>query len=227
VGAGAGSQSRATDTHLVLRPHEEDDVVVLEAAVRSWPPVMPRCLRWAFPVWLPADDLDPALLRSEQTKRKRVADQQPAWDIDRFTTAFVNDEPRVIEAILIDANTQGINDLRAKKFLRAAEAAGRIYSHSLGRGRLAYATQPPANVESKVEVPKSRGAQVEELLRESPDMSSAEIAERFGLTKRHVNRLRRALERGTCGGTTPGHEGGTWDMRNANVPPDVPPLSDC
>src|SRR5690606_36028070 len=37
VGAGAGSQSRATDTHLVLRPHEEDGAIVLDAAVRSWP----------------------------------------------------------------------------------------------------------------------------------------------------------------------------------------------
>lgn len=44
VGAGAGSQSRAADTHLILRPHEQDGIVVLDAAVRSWPPVEPRCL---------------------------------------------------------------------------------------------------------------------------------------------------------------------------------------
>jgi hypothetical protein len=53
VGAGEGSQSRATDTHLVLRPHEEPDCVVLDAAVRSWPPIEPRVLRWTFPVWTP------------------------------------------------------------------------------------------------------------------------------------------------------------------------------
>ncbi len=35
VGAGAGSQSRATDTHLILRPHEEKNCAVLDAAVRS------------------------------------------------------------------------------------------------------------------------------------------------------------------------------------------------
>jgi RecA-family ATPase len=51
VGAGAGSQSRATDTHLVLRQHELDDVCVLDAAVRSWPPIEPICLRWTFPVF--------------------------------------------------------------------------------------------------------------------------------------------------------------------------------
>lgn len=45
VGAGAGSQSRATDAHVVLRPHEEDGVAVLDAAVRSWPPIEPMCMR--------------------------------------------------------------------------------------------------------------------------------------------------------------------------------------
>ena len=74
VGAGAGSQSRATDTHLVLRPHEQDGVVVLDAAVRSWPPVMPRCLRWTFPVWTPDDALDPAALRSERPRRRPKAE---------------------------------------------------------------------------------------------------------------------------------------------------------
>ena len=44
-GAGAGSQSRATDTHLVLRHHQEPGCVVVDAAVRSWPPIEPRCLR--------------------------------------------------------------------------------------------------------------------------------------------------------------------------------------
>ena len=51
VGAGAGSQSRATDTHLILRRHREQGAVVLEATVRSWPPLDPVCLRWRHPVW--------------------------------------------------------------------------------------------------------------------------------------------------------------------------------
>ena len=47
VGAGTGGQLRASDTHLVLRQHEEPDAIVLDAGVRSWPPIMPRCLRFA------------------------------------------------------------------------------------------------------------------------------------------------------------------------------------
>lgn len=63
VGSGAGSQSRAADTHIVLRPHEEPDSVVLDAAVRSWAPVEPIGLRWQFPLWIADGNLDPQLLK--------------------------------------------------------------------------------------------------------------------------------------------------------------------
>jgi hypothetical protein len=78
VGAGAGAQSRATDTHLILRPHEQPGVVVLEAAVRSWPPVEPRCLRWNWPVWLAVQDADPTLLRGA----KRLAANKSAASVE-------------------------------------------------------------------------------------------------------------------------------------------------
>lgn len=70
VGAGAGAQSRAADTHMVLREHEETDVFVLEAVVRSFAPVEPLALRWEFPLWVPALDLDPSLLRGRLTKQE-------------------------------------------------------------------------------------------------------------------------------------------------------------
>jgi hypothetical protein len=71
VGAGAGSMSRATDTHLVLRPHEEEGAFVLDVALRSFAPVRPRCLRWEFPLWVPADELDPVQLLRPEDRRKQ------------------------------------------------------------------------------------------------------------------------------------------------------------
>jgi hypothetical protein len=97
VGAGAGSQSRATDTHLVMRPHEESGAVVLDAAVRSWPPIEPMTLRWLFPIWTPAHDLDPALLRSEKPKRAKPSPKgspdPPALSVERFVEVFIGTEP--------------------------------------------------------------------------------------------------------------------------------------
>jgi hypothetical protein len=142
VGAGAGSQSRATDTHLVLRPHEEEDVVVLEAAVRSWPPVQPRCLRWAFPLWSPADDLDPALLRSERPKRARKQepetresdDEVGEWDAERFSAMFITHQPKTREVILSEAHAAGLSERRAERLLRQAEGMALVH-RKVGRNR--------------------------------------------------------------------------------------------
>ena len=77
VGAGAGAQSRAADCHLVLREHDDEGTVVLDAAVRSFPPVEPLALRWAFPLWQPTD-ADPSLLRGRQGGPGTVRKQRDA-----------------------------------------------------------------------------------------------------------------------------------------------------
>lgn len=79
VGAGAGSQARAADSHLILRKHAEDGAYVLEAAVRSFKPTKPVVLKWEFPVWKMAKDLDPVHLETRNTKvRKRMDDEGKA-----------------------------------------------------------------------------------------------------------------------------------------------------
>ncbi len=148
VGAGAGSQSRATDTHLILRPHEEEDVVVLDAAVRSWPPATPRCLRWTFPVWTPADDLDPALLRIEKPKRReRVApaDEKPEidWSTERFVEACIAEDPKTKVAILDCTKELGLSKRRAELFLQDALFRGLIHRWQEGRYEpVVYSTRP-------------------------------------------------------------------------------------
>lgn len=73
VGAGAGAQSRAADTHVILREHEEDGTVVLDGAVRSFPPLEPLALRWEFPLWQKVDGVDTSKLkgRSENAQQKK------------------------------------------------------------------------------------------------------------------------------------------------------------
>lgn len=101
VGSGAGSQSRAVDSHLVLRPHEEPGHIVLDAAVRSWPPVDPITLEWRFPLWLPCE-LDPdklkgRLAKNEERQNNRdrdgmriIVDIMRKWDRDADGPATAN-----------------------------------------------------------------------------------------------------------------------------------------
>lgn len=129
VGSGAGAQSRATDTHLVLRPHEDEHAVVLDAAVRSWPPLQAQVLRWDFPVWNLAPDLDPSRLKKERPRRERsgstAADGEPApMDAAAFAASFLTSTPQPRSAILSAAMAVGLSQRKATLLLGAAEQAG-------------------------------------------------------------------------------------------------------
>ncbi len=62
MGAGAGSQSRACDAHLVLRKHEDPGVFVIDCANRSFPPIAPFCAKFKWPKWEAAPNADPEML---------------------------------------------------------------------------------------------------------------------------------------------------------------------
>lgn len=75
VGAGAGAQSRAADTHMTLREHKEQGYLVLESAVRSFPKQEPIVLKMEFPLMTPVYDKDPTELagKAEAKPRRRTA----------------------------------------------------------------------------------------------------------------------------------------------------------
>lgn len=161
VGAGAGAQSRAADTHLVLRPHEEPGVAVLDAAVRSWPPIEPRCLRWSFPVWTVEDSLDPADLKSEKPRRKPKPSVQPEpakpakpeWTVASFTAAFVTETPAMTARIVHRATEADVPEPLAKKLLKQAEQQGLIHRWKFAANQPSlYATKPqPKTASQRVE----------------------------------------------------------------------------
>jgi hypothetical protein len=90
VGSGASAQARSVDAHVVLREHTEDDAVVLEAALRSFPPVEPLTLRWKFPLWTPAEELNPDNLRNP---RQVAQDRQKAGSEMKVLAAIAELDP--------------------------------------------------------------------------------------------------------------------------------------
>jgi len=148
VGAGAGSQARATDTHLIMRQHQEDGCVVVDAAVRSWQPLDSLCLRWSFPVWNIDDSLDPADLRPERPRKKaKPKDEQqsntPKWTQDSFVASFVSDEPTTMREIMAAAKETGITQRMARDMIQLTEGAGLIYRWTFGSNKpVKFATIP-------------------------------------------------------------------------------------
>jgi len=106
VGSGAGAQSRAADTHLVLRNHEEEGAVVVDAVARSWPPPKPYALRWCDPGWELAPELDPSLLRATNRRgRNKQASGPPAptprvWTPEEFAQEIVGPKPVIRDEII-------------------------------------------------------------------------------------------------------------------------------
>jgi hypothetical protein len=145
VGAGAGAQSRATDSHIVLRQHETPGAVVLEAASRSFAPLASRCLRWEFPIWKLAPDLDPMKLKPERPRRepkvKAAAEPERKWSVPEFVEAFVTRDAREKDSILARATQEGLSIRKAEMLLGAAVGEQLVHVWNDGRARR-YATEP-------------------------------------------------------------------------------------
>ncbi len=120
---------------MILRPHEEDNAVVLDAAVRSWPPVAPLCLRWEFPTWTPAPELDPTALRKPASRRRKPEDKnpfknppEPPWTAKRFAETFGKPEPQARGVLLENAQLAGLSDRKAKDLLTRAVECGNLFA---------------------------------------------------------------------------------------------------
>ena len=94
VGAGAGAQSRAADTHAIIREHNEEGYLVLDFAVRSFPKHEPIVLKKEFPLMKRDYDRNPADLagKAEEAAKSRSSKHEN-MDLD----SLVENIPNVIE----------------------------------------------------------------------------------------------------------------------------------
>lgn len=68
--SGSGVFARDPDAIVTLTALETPDAYAVEAILRTMPPVLPMAIRWQYPVFTVADELDPADLK--QPKRGNV-----------------------------------------------------------------------------------------------------------------------------------------------------------
>jgi len=88
VGSGGGSQSRATDCHMIIRPHDEaPELAVLDAALRSFPKVEPISIRWKFPLWSVDNDIE------------AIVKQAPSRNDARMSTATKDKAIAILEIL--------------------------------------------------------------------------------------------------------------------------------
>ncbi|MCR5414832.1 MAG: AAA family ATPase [Kiritimatiellae bacterium] len=124
VGAGAGSQSRASDTHVILRRHKEQGCVVMESVVRSFPSVKPVCLRWNWPLWNRDDSLDSAQLEGKKEEPRGANDPEP-YTIAEKLREIVDERNPVSKGVFIEKvrNTYSVMEKTAKMAVEIAIAS--------------------------------------------------------------------------------------------------------
>ena len=148
LGSGGGSQSRAADAHLAIRPHAEDGAAVLSGVVRSFPPFEPIALRWAYPLWQLAPDLDPAELKRSAPRRKTESKAptppKQTFDANWLLEHVLTDKPEtkdVIIALAVEAGVPNLN--QARTLLTRAEATGKAHRWTLPKDNRAHFAKTP------------------------------------------------------------------------------------
>jgi len=87
--SGSGVFARDPDCLLMLTRQEEEDAFVLETTLRNFAPLKPFVVRWKFPLFTRADELDPQRLRQAGGRAQK-------HDNKELLTAIVhttNDDP--------------------------------------------------------------------------------------------------------------------------------------
>lgn len=127
VGAGAGSQSRAADTHLILREHKDDGFLVLEAVVRSFPRHEPIVLQKAFPLMLPDYERNPEDLAGKSEVGIKKDDPTPSEIAKRLAELVDSDHPQA-KGVFIDTvkTAYGLMEKTAKLAVERAITDGLI-----------------------------------------------------------------------------------------------------
>jgi hypothetical protein len=127
VGSGAGSQSRAADTHMTLREHKDEGYLVMESVVRSFPKQEPIVLKKAFPLMVPDYEKNPEDLAGKAELGIKKDDPPPA-EIAKRLVELVDAEHPQAKGVFIDTvrAAYGLMEKTAKLAVERAIADGII-----------------------------------------------------------------------------------------------------
>lgn len=184
VGAGAGAQSRAVDTHLTLREHEDDDTVVMDAVARSWPPVKSLVLRKNHPLFEIDYDADPGALKGAE--KKRESKKEPT--VEEFVDQCIATQDPCIAGSVVEQARQlfDFSEYKTKALLDVALDRQLALRLKVG-SKIKYVKNRKGYNGDKWQLAAA-------VMEHNPDMTTAEICQISGASERYVRMLKSGNE---------------------------------
>ncbi len=127
VGSGAGAISRAADTHIVIRPHEQPDLCVLECVTRSFKSPEPVSIRFDWPVWEAVQTVAEVKRVGQRREEKTAQDDKEA---DKLLIEAI-EKKHLSESQLV--RTTGMGPSRVSRAIGRAVAAGAVTQKNVKR----------------------------------------------------------------------------------------------
>ena len=122
MGRGGGAQSGAVDLHATIRDHSTPGLSVLEAAVRTFPPLEPRTLRFEYPHWHVQHGVAPRLTKpskadvaAQELREALTSDWQSLNKLAGTLGCGLNTEKfrSAVKAVVQDGTAERNEDFRA------------------------------------------------------------------------------------------------------------------
>jgi len=180
VGAGAGSQSRAVDTHVILRPHEDEDKIVMDAAVRSWAPLESLVLRKQHPLFEVDTSADPTALLGAEKKREPKKEVMLNEFVD---TCIGSQDPCLMSDIArLASKHYDLSERKTKAMVDSAIDENLAVKIHTGN-RIQY-------TKFREGFSGEKGQWVAALLSRNPDADIANIAQLTGASQRYVRMVK-------------------------------------
>lgn len=136
VGSGAGTMSRATDTHLVLRTMPDDDkTVIVDFVARTFPKINPKMIAFKYPIWNIIGEIDKDAPRPQPQQKKPDAPKPKGMMLSEFINKFIEDRPKLLAEIEVEIEEKGedVTPTRMKALIEQGLATGRIHEWTFGR----------------------------------------------------------------------------------------------
>lgn len=73
--SGGGVFARWGDVIMTFTPHATTGAMTAELSLRNFAPVAPFTMRWSFPLWIPATDLDPTKLKRSGASETQASEK--------------------------------------------------------------------------------------------------------------------------------------------------------